>query len=211
MLHRFCGCWVPAGRVFIVTLECTRPPQPYATKMDKTVEELISLFELQHQEPARNHWSDLQTHLPNAAGSSSAHQAWPGGYRDHVQEVMNLATILHARLSHERPLPFSLASALFVLFLHDCEKPFKQATDEQLKLFPWITNRPGKSDKHFQELLLSHYAFKPSADELNGLRYVEGENQDYIPGKRMQGPLAAFCHSCDVISARIWFDYPKKK
>ncbi len=163
-----------------------------------------------NQEQASRFWHDLHEHFPKAAGSTKSHHAWEGGYRDHVQEVMNLAYILYERLNSERPLTFSLASALLVLFLHDCEKPFKHASDEELKQFPWIKKRPTKSDKEFQKQLIAHYGFVISDDEWNGLKYVEGENEDYIEGERVQGPLAAFCHICDTISARIWFGEPKK-
>lgn len=156
-------------------------------------------------------WKDLSAHLPKAAGSTRSHHAWEYGYRDHVQEVMNLAYILYERLDRERRLPFSLASALLVLFLHDCEKPFRHATDEQLVHFPWIAQRPDKSDKTFQRQLIDHYGFRLSDEEWNGLKYVEGENEDYIEGQRTQGPLAAFCHVCDTISARIWHNEPQTR
>lgn len=175
------------------------------------MESLLKLIAEPNQKPAQALWSDLQEYLPKARGSTKSHQAWDYGYRDHVQEVMNLAVILHRKLGQSRPLPISLSSALLVLFLHDCEKPFKQASDEELKRFPWIKVRPQKSDKDFQKLILKRYSFELSTEELNGLQYVEGEGQDYVEGERQQGPLAAFCHCCDTISARIWHDYPKSE
>ena len=45
-------------------------------------------------------------------------------------------------------------------------------------------------------------------EQRNGMKYVEGELDDYTNKKRSMGPLAAFCHVCDVTSARLWFDYP---
>lgn len=178
--------------------------------MNTTIEQMLEGIDEQNKQPAKSFWSDLTEYIPTAPGSSKSHQAWEYGYRDHIQEVMNLAHILYERLNAERELPFRLSSAALVLFLHDCEKPFKRATDEQLAHFPWITERPGKSDKKFQQRLIAHYGFMLSDEEWNGLRYVEGENEDYVNGKRVQGPLAAFCHVCDTISARIWYDYPEK-
>ncbi|MBX4190352.1 hypothetical protein KW791_03615, partial [Candidatus Parcubacteria bacterium] len=58
-------------------------------------------------------------------GSTNNHQAWPGGYWDHVREIMNIAIVNHKGLSELRPLPFSLSDALLVVFLHDLEKPWK--------------------------------------------------------------------------------------
>src|SRR5215470_20398319 len=60
----------------------------------------------------------------SARGSSHNHQAWAGGYADHIREVMNLAVVLHESLGRLRPLPFSLSDALVVLFVHDLEKPW---------------------------------------------------------------------------------------
>jgi hypothetical protein len=60
----------------------------------------------------------------SARGSSHNHQAWSGGYVDHVTEVMNVAVVLYDALNTKRPLPFTLSDALLVLFLHDIEKPW---------------------------------------------------------------------------------------
>lgn len=179
--------------------------------MNTDIADLLSLIDQPNQKPVRAFWDDLQKHIPEAAGATKSHQAWPGGYKDHVQETMNLACILYERLNSERALPFSLSSACLVLFLHDCEKPFRHVSDEKLKTFNWITKRPTKSDKAFQKQLIEHYGFVISDDEWNALKYVEGEpDSEYVEGNRLQGPLAAFCHVCDTISARIWHDYPKQ-
>jgi hypothetical protein len=98
---------------------------------------------------------------------------------------------------------------VLVLLLHDCEKPFRFANDKQLGKFRWISKRPIKSDKKFQQKLIKHYGFKISPEVQNALDYVEGvRDKDYVEGERVNGPLAAFCHCCDIISARIWFDHP---
>lgn len=177
--------------------------------METPLETLLQDIVEPNQAPARKLLHDLQTYIPEAAGSTKSHHAWPGGYNDHIQETMNLARMLYERMNQERPLPFSLASAYLVLYLHDCEKPFRHATDEQLAHFPWIISRPDKSDKDFQKLLVAQYGFIISDAEWNALHYVEGEPEsEYVEGNRLQGPLAAFCHSCDTMSARIWFDHP---
>jgi hypothetical protein len=179
--------------------------------MKKSIDDMLREIAGENRTQAAALWEDLTTYLPKAAGSTKSHHAWEYGYRDHVQEAMNLAYILYERLNRERELPFSLASALLVLFLHDCEKPFRHATDEQLRHFAWITKRPDKSDKTFQQRLVAEYGFRLSDNEWNGLKYVEGENEDYVEGQRTQGPLAAFCHVCDTISARIWHDEPRNR
>lgn len=49
----------------------------------------------------------------------------------------------------------------------------------------------------------------PADDEAvwNAVQYAHGEGGDYGE-ERVMGPLAAFVHSMDVMSARIWFDKP---
>ncbi len=178
--------------------------------MDVSVESLLKLIDEPNRAPSQALWADLTQHIPDAPGSSGAHQAWPGGYADHVQEVLNIAVILHRKLGLVRPLKFSLSSSLLVLFLHDCEKPFKSASDDQIKNFDWVTKRPGKSDKVFQQLLIKHYGFTLTDEEQNALRYVEGEGAEYVHGQRVMNELAAFCHCCDVLSARLWHDYPAR-
>ena len=68
-------------------------------------------------------------------GSVNNHQAWIGGYLDHIQEVMNIGRLLHFRLSSVRQLPFNLDDVLIVLFLHDIEKPWKYEFREHGKLY----------------------------------------------------------------------------
>ena len=185
---------------------------------------------------------DNRERFLGAPGSSHNHQAWPGGYGDHVTETMNLAIVLYGRLGGLRPLPFTLADALVVLFLHDLEKPWRYERDpatggwkrakgqpkattrkvtvEQGNLAiekPWrlrsqesaATPVKGKQDRHaFREAKMAEYDITLTSEQANALKYVEGENDDYSARRRVMGPLAAFCHLCDLTSARLWFDRP---
>lgn len=141
-------------------------------------------------------------------GSTHNHQAWPGGYVDHVTEVMNVAVVLYDTLNAKRPLPFTLSDALLVLFLHDVEKPWKYEIGPDGHL-QHVAMQITKADHHvFRMRKLAEYGISLTPEQLNGLKYVEGELSDYSNRQRVMGPLAAFCHLCDVTSARIWFDHP---
>jgi hypothetical protein len=70
---------------------------------------------------------DHRERIYEAKGSSNNHQAWEGGYLDHVVETMNIACQQYVWMSGARPLPFSLGQALAVMFLHDIEKPWKHS------------------------------------------------------------------------------------
>ena len=51
-------------------------------------------------------------------GSTNNHQNWPGGYFDHVQEIMNIAVVRYGQMNSIRSLPFSLSDLLLVVYLH---------------------------------------------------------------------------------------------
>lgn len=131
-------------------------------------------------------------------GSARAHHAWVGGYLDHIIQCIRLAEGLYPVMAAQHPLPFSLSDAALVLFLHDLEKPWKYVR-------PALTFFNKQSRHDFRAGLVAYYELQLTPDHLNALKYVEGELDDYKPGERVMGPLAAFCHMCDVASARIWF------
>lgn len=141
-------------------------------------------------------------------GSVHNHQAWPGGYFDHVQEIMNIAVKLYIMFKSLRPLPFSLSSLLLVVFLHDIEKPWKYEIGEDGRL-QHRAEFSGKSDDHdFRMEKILAYGITLTDDELNGLKYAEGELHDYSNRERKMGSLAALVHMADVGSARLFPEYP---
>ncbi len=141
----------------------------------------------------------------SARGSSYNHQAWIGGYADHVREVMNIAVVLYDALGQLRPLPFSLSDALVVLFVHDLEKPWAYEEVEGV----WRRREGLKENAHsFRLGKLAEVGVTLSAELERAVCFVEGEGSHYSNRARVMSPLAAFCHMCDVASARLWYDYP---
>jgi hypothetical protein len=141
-------------------------------------------------------------------GAVHNHQAWPGGYYNHVEEVMNIAVVVYPVFRALRPLPFTLSDALLILFLHDIEKPWKYELKENgsLEIKPSLE---AKEDQHaFRAQKLEDYGIVLNENQANAMKYVEGEYKDYSPKKRVMNELTAFCHICDVSSARIWYDHP---
>ena len=173
----------------------------------ENIEQLVDRMD----EPNRRAiWSILGDNLELfriVQGSSSNHQAWPGGYIDHVTEVMNLAVVQHAVLDRIRPLPFSLSDALVVLFLHDIEKPWKyRLVDGRTEIVPELLDK--QAQHVFRADKLKHYGIVLTDVQANAMRYVEGEHKDYSSDRRVMNELAAFCHVCDVLSARVWHAHP---
>lgn len=159
---------------------------------------MVGLILPPHREDCAKFIQANQRLFDTSKGSATKHQAWPGGYRDHITEVMNIALVTYQGLEKIRPLPFSLSDALLGCFLHDIEKLWKHA--------------PHPKDQYFEpdkELLLKK-VFHLEPKHFNAIKYAHGEGNDYHPTKRIQSPLAAFVHHCDNTSARIWFNYPKR-
>jgi hypothetical protein len=176
-----------------------------------SLEQLISMIDEPNRSRCMQLLIDNQKIFQTVQGSAHNHQYWSGGYYDHVHEIMNVAVLLYGSLSSARPLPFSLSDALLVTYLHDVEKPWKYALGpdgQSREIIPAMKEKEAQIRFRFE--LLKKYDIVLSPDQENGMRYVEGESKDYSNHQRVAGPLAAFCHLCDVTSARIWFDCPKE-
>lgn len=143
-------------------------------------------------------------------GSTHNHQTFAGGYWGHIEDCLNYAYHLYDfDASFGRHLPFSKSDGLLIMFLHDLEKPWRiEVMDDGT-----VRNRLGLDTKdafkQFREAKLKEYGLELTPYQLNGLTYVEGEIQDYSSKRRVMNELAAFCHKVDVMSARVWYDYPK--
>lgn len=130
-------------------------------------------------------------------GSSGNHQAYPGGYVEHMTQCFVIANKLYSQLSEVGKLNFTLQSACIVLFFHDIEKIWKYTVglDKDFDKATW-----------YFDTLKDEYEITFSFEEANALKYVHGEGADYSNEERVMKPLAAFCHMVDVASARIFFD-----
>ncbi len=131
-----------------------------------------------------------------ASGSSSNHQTWSGGYLNHIIDCCFIASQLYDFYINifKQELNFTLEDAIIVLAVHDLEKIWKHETRDFTK-----------QEKHdFRLNKIQEYGFQLSEQQLNALKYVEGEGDDYSSSHRVMNELAAFCHVCDITSARIY-------
>lgn len=172
------------------------------------IDDLIQLITEPNRTAVSKILSDNRELFAKVQGSTHNHQAWPGGYLDHVTEVMNIALVLFRALDAKRALPFSISDILLVVFLHDIEKPWKYELGEDGHLRHKATMMTKKDHQRFRMEKLTEYGIQLSDDHENGLKYAEGELEDYSSRERKMRPLAALAHLCDVTSARIWFDHP---
>jgi len=167
---------------------------------------LLSLVRYHNRQRFGKIIDDNAERFMTARGSTHNHQAWKGGYLDHVRETMNIACQLYRTLNGLRKLPFQLSDALEVMFLHDIEKPFKQegflVDSEGNKVEATKANR-----EQFRRNLIVKYDIKLTEEQDNAMKYVEGVPDNvYTPNFRIMRELAAFCHCCDILSARLWHD-----
>jgi hypothetical protein len=140
-------------------------------------------------------------------GSTHNHQTWPGGYYDHICEVMNLACVLFPALKATgRDLGFTLSDALLVLFFHDLEKLWKYVYDAtgKIAIAPELEDK--ESQHEFRLAKLKEFDMYFTEAQLNAMKYVEGEDKRTRDAK--MGPLASFCHCCDTLSARGFPEHP---
>lgn len=170
-----------------------------------TFDQLLQRVDEPYRSAFRRLMAEYGELFKSARGSSHNHQAWAGGYADHVREVMNTAVVLYDALTQLRPLPFSLSDALVVLFVHDLEKPW--AYEEAGGT--WRRREGLKDDAHPFRLGRLAEAGVTLPEELErAVYFVEGEKGHYSNRERAMSPLAALCHMCDVASARLWHDHP---
>jgi hypothetical protein len=161
-----------------------------------------------HRQACKQIMRDHREMFCQAPGSGHNHQAFKGGYLGHVSEVMTIGFVLWwtSRVFwYRRSLSFTLSDVLLILFLHDIEKPFKYTPTEDGGV------EIGSKDERerFRYELLERYGIVLDSEQDNAMRYVEGEYRDYSSTKRVMRELAAFCHVCDVISARIYWNEPR--
>lgn len=163
------------------------------------VYDMLKHVSLERQDLCRDLMAKHRDRLKAAPGSGGAHHAWPGGYLEHVLQCMRLAVDL--RLVLPRPAAVSVQDAVLVMFLHDLEKPWRYVA-------PVDPRAAGSKNERgsFRDELIRGAGIVLTDGQAEAVRHVEGEGDDYVPGGRAMSPLAAFCHACDVISARILFD-----
>lgn len=173
-----------------------------------SVWELLQLIDDENRQECRNLYRANRNLFLQTQGSTNNHQAWPGGYDDHINEIMNIAKVTYELFDSLRPLPFTLSDVLLVTFLHDIEKPWKYNTDEggQKNVKPELVDKAAQHQ--FRAKIIAQYDIHLTDEHKCALRYAEGEGSEYSSRERMMNELGALVHIADVTSARLWHNHP---
>lgn len=170
----------------------------------RQLQELLDSIDEPNRTACKRIWQENEELFRTAKGSKANHQTWEGGYLDHISETCTIATTTYCALEQIRPLPFRLQDALLALFLHDIEKPWRYGQSAH----PRPDLNSDERIHEFRQQVIEQYGFLLTPEIWNAVRYAHGEGDEYSPDRRVRTPLAAFVGSCDVISARVWYDEP---
>jgi len=155
-----------------------------------------------------------------AQGSGHNHQAWLGGYQDHIIQcllmaqdqwhLLNSYQVSGFDLPTQRYKPdFSLEDACLVLYFHDIEKIWKYGSNSRRLAQGGYLNKRlvavENKNVWFLGILPYRYGVHLEERHLHAIDYIHGE-MDYSKTERKMSPLAAFCHCIDIMSARMFFD-----
>jgi hypothetical protein len=156
------------------------------------LDEYLLLVDDERQAGLQKFHAEFLPLIEASAGSAKKHQAWPGGYKDHILACLHIAWGIYMR--HRPHWNFSFGSVVLVLYFHDLEKIWKYSIGlpENFDKADWYNN-----------VLPNKYGVAFNSDELNALKYVHGEGEDYSE-ERVMNELAALCHAADVLSARAF-------
>lgn len=160
--------------------------------------------------------SALAKLIRTAPGSRGAHQAFIGGYQEHMRQTMMISSHLYelatlTNLFDHLPQEehFTESDALLVMFLHDIEKPFLfQVQPDGSIAFRRHMTKPERTA--FRDDFIQRFEFQLDDRHTNALDFVEGVRDHlYVPGQRADKPLAALCHAADNMSARAYYSYKR--
>ena len=173
------------------------------------LQEMLNLIDEPNRSVCRRILEENETLFKTVPGSSHNHQNWPGGYWDHIREIMNIAVLLYHKMNPLRTLSFSLSDVLLVLFLHDLEKLWRYEAGPDGGLRHKKEMNTPETEHWFRDKKLYEYGIVLTAEQKLAMLYVHGEMGDYSYHRKMMGSLATFCRICDMVSSSIWFEYPQ--
>src|SRR3989344_3735631 len=141
-----------------------------------SIEEMLGIVDHPiNRKPCLKLLKENESLFKTAPGSTHNHQAWHGGYWDHVQEVMNIAIELYRTLDPFLwVFNFTLGEALLVLFFHDIEKPWSYEIGLKGEWQRKSELGTKEAQKNFRTQKLKEFGILLTAAQENAMKYVEG-------------------------------------
>ena len=158
--------------------------RPFILQTPEIVGETVKLLKF------IDHYSDR---FLIAKGSTHNHQTWEGGYIDHLLTTLNEAYNIYQSMIDQKPdLDVTILEIKRVIFFHDIEKLFRDIEFQK--------------DWFLRYILPTEFKIELTPKELDAIKYIHGEGDDYRKDKRVMSELCAICHAADILSARVLWD-----
>lgn len=169
--------------------------------------DIVKLVNMPNRDAIIDAYVENAARIAQTPGSKKKHQAWDGGYLDHVVYATNYGIALH---NVHRMLGFEPdhdeGDIALMLLLHDFGKiaRYKKADNG------WdYVDDPDRAEHEFFDKAIERYGFALTEIQENALEFVHGEGSKYTPQGRLMLPLATVCHTADVWNARYCPAHPK--
>jgi hypothetical protein len=161
--------------------------------------DIVGLVEPPNRNPIIDAYVSNAEIIAQAQGSKSKHQAWYGGYLDHVVTATNYALKVHEMEKGFSKHGYNKSDIALVMLLHDVGKivKYRRLGDG----WDYVEN-PGDVEHAFLDETIKRHGFQLTDIHKNALEFVHGEGSRYNPEKRLMGPLAVACHQADIWNAR---------
>lgn len=168
--------------------------------------EIVSLVEEPNKDPVIDAYVQNAELIAVTPGSKTKHQAWEGGYLDHVVYATNYALSLREL---DKEIGFNpdhtKGDIALVMLLHDFGKIARYRRVEN----GWeYVEDPDEAEHDFFESVIQGHNFKLTKKQKNALEFIHGEGARHTPEGRLMLPLAVVCHEADIWSARAHPDNP---
>jgi len=167
---------------------------------------IVQLVESPNRDAVIDAYVQNADRIAQTPGARKKHQAWDGGYLDHVIYATNYGIVLH---NLHKELDFqpdhNEGDIALVMLLHDFGKIARYKRDRD----GWdYVEEPDQAEHDFFDHIIKAHGFQLTDNQNNALEFVHGEGSKYTPQGRLMLPLATICHQSDVWNARYCPENP---
>ena len=168
--------------------------------------QIVQLVEMPNKNAIIDAYVQNADRIAITPGARKKHQAWKGGYLDHVVYATNFGIRLHnLNLKLGFQPDHNEGDIALVMLLHDFGKIARYKKVENG--WDYVEN-PDQAEHDFFDKTIKSHNFQLTNIQKNALEFIHGEGSKYTPKGRLMLPLATLCHQADVWNARYCPDNP---